>query len=246
MNFYEELAAGRYGSFELKKQVGPNLMWGLLFSFLAHTLIISSPFIIALFQHEEEIPPPLRVIDISQLTKLKSLQDTPEQVRIALPKLAAPSVATRLVAVAEDEVEADPMMMMTQQERLTSLTSSDVGLEIGADEQIIITDDDPDAIPSSEKFIPVEIFPQPLDNNPMPAYPKNIGDVGIQGKVIVRAYVDKTGVIRDYKILQVKPEGLGFEDEVKKVVMRWKFTPAIQNKKPIGVWVDIPFVFRVE
>ncbi len=247
MNFYEELAAGRYGSFELKKKVGPNLLWGLLFSFFAHTLIISTPYIITLFQHEEVIPPPLRVIDMSTLLKLKSQQDTPDQVKIALPKLAAPPVAAIPIAVDQDEVAEDPMMMPSQMDLIASITSGgDASLEIGSGEEIIINEDDPDAIPSSDKFIPIEIAPMPLENNPMPTYPKNIGDVGIQGKVIVRAYVDKTGIIKDYKIIAAKPEKLGFEEEVMKVIMKWKFTPAIQNKKPIGVWVDIPFTFKVE
>jgi len=248
MNFYEELAAGRYGSFELKKNVGPNLMWGLLVSFLAHVLIISSPYIVSLFETEEEIPPPTRVIDISQLTKLKSLQDTHEQVKIALPKLSAPPVAAIPIAVAEDEVEADPMMMPTQMELSQALSSgSDASLEIGAGEEIIINDDtEEDVIPGSEKFIPFEVAPQSLGDNPLPTYPKNIGDVGIQGKVIARAYVDKNGDIKKYIIVLVKPEGLGFEQEVEKIIMKWKFTPAIQNHKPIGVWVDIPFVFKVE
>ncbi len=246
MNFYEELAEGRYGSFELKKDVGPNLLWGLLVSFIAHTLIIAAPYIVSLFESEEDIPPPTRVIDMSQLMKLKSLQDTPEQVKISLPKLTAPPVAAIPIAVAEEEVEADPMMMPTQMELSASLSASDGALDIGAGEEVIINDDVDDGIPTSDKFIPFEVAPQSLNNNPLPAYPKNIGDVGIQGKVIARAYVDKNGNIRDFIIINVKPEGLGFEDEVKKVIMKWKFTPAIQNHKPIGVWVDIPFVFKVE
>jgi len=249
MNFYEELAAGRYGSFELKKNVGPNLLWGLLVSFIAHTLIISAPYIVALFETEEVIPPPTRVIDMSQLLKLKSQQDTPEQVKVALPKLAAPPVAAIPIAVEEDEVEEDAQLMPSQMDFIQSMTGgNDPSLDIGAGEEIVINDDieDPDAIPTSDKFIPFEVAPQSLGDNPLPTYPKNIGDVGIQGKVIARAYVDKNGNIKDFIIIAVKPEGLGFEDEVKKVIMKWKFTPAIQNHKPIGVWVDIPFVFKVE
>ncbi len=36
MDFFEQLEKGRFGSFELKHQVGPNLLKGLLVSLLIH------------------------------------------------------------------------------------------------------------------------------------------------------------------------------------------------------------------
>jgi TonB family protein len=251
MNYFEELKMGRYGSFELKRLVGPNLLWGLLISMLIHAVLVSSPFIVTLFHHEEAIPPPLRVVDISQLTKLKSQQDTPEQVRIALPKLAAPPKAAIPIAVREEEVEAIPAMMPTQMELSAALSASggsDASLDIKPGEQIIITgEDDPDAVPDPGKYIPFEVPPQPLaDFSPPPAYPKNMSDIGIKCVVKVQAYVDKKGEVREIRIVSAKPPNLGFEEEVKKVITKWKFTPAIQNHQPIGVWVEIPFNFNIE
>lgn len=250
MNYFEELEMGRYGSFELKRLVGPNLLRGLVISMLIHALAVSAPFLVALFRHDEAIPPPLRVVDISQLTKLKSLQDTPEQIRIALPKLAAPPKAAIPIAVKEEEVEAIPQMLPTQLELSAALSAptGDALLDIKPGEQILIREEeDPDAIPSPGKFIPFEVPPQPLpDFSPLPAYPKDIVDMGIMGKVVVQVFVDKKGEVRDYRITSAKPANLGFEEEVKKVITKWKFTPAIQNHKPIGVWVEFPFVFNVE
>jgi outer membrane biosynthesis protein TonB len=43
--------------------------------------------------------------------------------------------------------------------------------------------------------------------------------------------------------VQASPSDLGFEDEVLKVVPKWKFTPAVQQGRAVGVWVAIPFKF---
>jgi len=250
LNFYEQLAAGRYGAIELKRIVGPNLLKGLAVSFTAHMLLIISPYIIQLIKGEEEIPPPpIRVVDISQLTKLKSMNDTPDAVKIALPKLAAPK-ASIPIAVAEDEVTLDAPLMLSQKE-LSSIISDPGGDELSSlkpgDQIVIREEQEEEGISDPGKFVPFEVAPQPLpDFSPLPAYPKTAMSSGVKGKVIAQAYVDKSGVVKKYLIKSAKPANLGFEDEVIKVIEKWKFTPAIQNGKPIGVWVEIPFNFEFE
>ncbi len=241
MNSYEELAEGRYGSFDLKKEIGPNMLWGLLFSFLAHAMIVSAPFIVNLFQNDEVLKEQIgrKVFLLPPL----QMQKPPDHVRISQPELALPPDAVIPIAAPDDPIIENPVLSQAQLK--ISLGATDEPYEGGWDEVPII-EEDPDVIPKPYQYIAIEFEPLALNNNPLPAYPRNIGDAGIQGRVVARAYVDKNGNIRDYIIIAVKPEGLGFEDEVKKVIMKWKFTPAFQNHKPIGVWVDIPFVFKVE
>ena len=249
--FYDQLTAGRYGAMELKRLVGPNLIRGLAVSVIVHTLIVSSPYIIQLLKGEEVIPPPpIRVVDISQLTKLKSMHDTPEQVRIALPKLAAPKAAIP-IAVPEDEVEMDQQLIPSQMDITSQLAMGDDGslLDIKPGDRIEIREEEQtgDEIPDASKFIPFEVPPQPLaDFSPVPEYPEVAKATGVKGKVVVQCYVDKSGVVKKFQIVSTKPPNLGFEEAVSKVIVKWKFTPAIQNGKPIGVWVEIPFNFEFE
>jgi TonB family protein len=247
MNFYEQLKQGRYGSFELQKLVGPNLMRGLVISFLLHSAVIASPYIAKLFHSEEDIPPPpVRVIDISQLTKLKSLQNTETQVRIAMPKLAAPKAAVP-IAVKEDEVPQEQALIPTQAEISTQVAAtSESGLDIKPGEQIEIKGETADdVIPDMSKFVPYEVAPQPLpDFSPQPAYPELAKMSSMTGKVVVQVYVDKHGDVKKYQIVKEDPKDLGFGDEVKKIIMKWKFTPAIQQGNPVGVWVAVPFRFQ--
>jgi TonB family protein len=245
MNFYEQLMQGRYGSFELKKLVGPNLVRGLVISLLIHTAAIASPYIVKLFKGEEDIPPPpVRVVDISTLTKLRSLQDSQEQVRIALPKLAAPKAAIP-VAVPEDEVPLEQAMIPTQAEIATQVGATDEGLDIRPGEQIEIKEEASEAIPDMGVFVPFEVPPQPLpDFSPQPEFPELAKTAGVTGKVIVQVYVDKRGEVKKWKVVKEDPKDLGFGEEVEKVIKKWKFTPAIQQGNPVGVWVAVPFTFK--
>ena len=103
-----------------------------------------------------------------------------------------------------------------------------------------------DRIPNPDSFTPFEIAPQPLpDHSPQPAFPDSAKAHSVTGKVVVQVYVDKKGRVGKYIIKSVKPEGYGFEDEVKKIIIDWQFTPAIQQGKPVGTWISIPFNFKL-
>jgi TonB family protein len=101
-----------------------------------------------------------------------------------------------------------------------------------------------DDVPPDTVFIPREFEPTPLDINENPAFPFVAQKTGLSGKVVVKVYVDKQGFVKRWMIQQAVPAGLGFEDEVLKVIPKWRFAPAIQQGNPVGVWVSIPFVFK--
>jgi periplasmic protein TonB len=247
MNYLEELEQGRYGSFEIKKMVGPNLLKGLAISVLIHLVLISSPYIIQLLKGEEEIPPPpSRVVDITQLTKLRSQQDnTTEQVKIVQAAPAAPKV-TRLVAVVDDEVVDNNIIMPSQQEISAATAGSTDALDIGVGEKIEIREEVTEEIAPVGTFTAREIDPVAYKDNPKPEFPELAKMAGVTGKVVAWVYVNKKGEVKDYKIISAKPPNLGFEEEVAKVVMKWKFSPAIQSGNPVGLWISYPFIFSIQ
>lgn len=243
MEYLEQLEQGRYGSFELKKLVGKNLLRGLVISVLVHAAVVASPYIAELFRHEEEIPRHIVVVDPSQLTKLKSLRETPEQVQVARPKIAPPKAAVP-IAVPEEQVEEQQELMPSQEELSDIMAQgSDEELDIGEGTDVVIREEE--AIPGSDVFIPFEVAPQPLpDFSPQPAFPEMAKLAGVQGKVVIQIYVDKKGEVKKWKIASEKPADLGFGEEVIKIIPKWKFTPAIQQGNPVGVWIAIPFNFQ--
>ena len=84
------------------------------------------------------------------------------------------------------------------------------------------------------------IPPVPSPSNPMPHYPMEARQEGIQGKVVVRVFVGEYGFVIKHKIIQSSKH---FDPEVHKVIREWKFTPAKQKGIPVDYWVEIPFNF---
>ena len=83
--------------------------------------------------------------------------------------------------------------------------------------------------------------PVPSPSNPMPTYPQEARSDGVQGRVVVRVLVDEYGFVIRSNITQSDEN---FDDEVLKVVRKWKFTPAKdKNGSATEKWLDIPFNF---
>ncbi len=95
-------------------------------------------------------------------------------------------------------------------------------------------------------FIPREVEPVALmDINPQPKYPDLAQRAGVSGTVNVWLHINEKGDVIAWQVVNVRPAGLGFEDEVARVVPKWKFTPALQQNSPVAVWVHIPINFRL-
>lgn len=102
------------------------------------------------------------------------------------------------------------------------------------------------SIPGDKDFVVVEEQPQPInmaDIQKLVGYPQLARDAGIQGSVVLRVLVDKSGNYKDHKIINQAHPILSKAVEAKIELL--KFTPAIQGGKPIYFWVNIPFNFRL-
>ncbi|MDA0334580.1 MAG: energy transducer TonB [bacterium] len=87
----------------------------------------------------------------------------------------------------------------------------------------------------------VEKRPEPI-NNPAPEYPEIARKAGITGQVVVEVLVDKLGRVE--AIGKIHGNEV-FHEEARKAALQWTFTPAIQNDKPVKVWVSLPFRFQL-
>jgi len=74
-------------------------------------------------------------------------------------------------------------------------------------------------------------------------YPVEAKEARLKGKVTVRVLVDKEGNYVKHKILKTPHDIL--TQAVERHLKIIKFTPGIQNGKPIKVWVTIPFDFTL-
>lgn len=87
----------------------------------------------------------------------------------------------------------------------------------------------------------VEKQPKPVVEV-VPEYPEVARKAGIEGTVYVYVLVDKSGKVEAVGRVLGPPV---FHEEARKAALQWVFTPAIQNDKPVRVWVSLPFKFQL-
>ena len=88
----------------------------------------------------------------------------------------------------------------------------------------------------------VEKKPEPI-KEVTPPYPPVAQKASIEGKVFVLVLVGKNGQVEQVGAIK-GPEV--FHEAVRKAAQQWEFSPAIQNDKPVKVWVSLPFNFTLK
>ncbi len=75
-----------------------------------------------------------------------------------------------------------------------------------------------------------------------PVYPALALKAGMEGKVWVKIWVDKSGMPREVVVL--KSDAEIFNHSALEAAMQFRFTPASIKGMPVDVWVSVPFRFR--
>ncbi len=75
-------------------------------------------------------------------------------------------------------------------------------------------------------------------------YPENAKRAGIEGRVFVKAYIDKTGSVAKAEI--IRGIGAGCDEAALEAVRKVKFTPGIDNGKHVNVQVTVPILFKLQ
>ena len=109
-------------------------------------------------------------------------------------------------------------------------------VKYGTDQPLV----DPD--PNPRDFLPVEDVPK-IILHPSPEYPPLALRAGLEGNVYVKALVDKDGSVK--RAFLLKADNEIFAQAALDAALKWTFTPALMNGKPVKVWVSIPFRFRL-
>ena len=75
-----------------------------------------------------------------------------------------------------------------------------------------------------------------------PTYPKDARKNKIEGKVILKVFINKSGSISEAVILQGIPE---LNNAAKNAAMQYKFKPAELNGEPVDVWFPLGITFKL-
>jgi TonB family protein len=97
------------------------------------------------------------------------------------------------------------------------------------------------------EFVAYETFPEPMGGynaiQKSVVYPRVARRAGIEGTVVVAAFVNAEGQVTRTGILEGEL-GYGLDEAALNAVRQAKFKPAKQRDKTIGVWIVIPINFR--
>ena len=96
----------------------------------------------------------------------------------------------------------------------------------------------------------------PYDDPPVPVggygaiqrnirYPEIAQEAGIEGVVVVQAFIDEKGRVKETIILKGVPN-TGLDEAAMDAIRVTRFRPAKQRERAVGVWISIPVNFRLK
>lgn len=98
------------------------------------------------------------------------------------------------------------------------------------------------------RFIPYDEAPAPIGGYSAiqrnVRYPEIAQEAGIEGMVIVQAFIDNKGRVTETVILKGMPN-TGLDEAAMEAIKRTRFKPAKQRDRAVGVWISIPVNFKL-
>ncbi|OYV86378.1 MAG: hypothetical protein B7Z63_04115, partial [Ignavibacteriae bacterium 37-53-5] len=228
-------AGGTYGAPVLKRLAQKYTGVGLAIAIAVHFAGVGAYWGAQYLNREDDNAPMVRVLKYSELGPPPSItnQQALPQVAVSTP-MAKPNVG---IPVPVPDAEVSPEQTIATQQELSKIAGpmtqgsggDSVGVSMG---NFKVPDDGP-----PPDFVPVEKEPQ-IIKQVIPKYPELAQRAGIEGRVIVKIWVDKDG--KPHKAIVMKSDAEIFNQPSIDAAMQYRFTPAIMNKGPVAVWVVIP------
>lgn len=234
-----------YGAPELKEVYNRYLTWALAVAIFFMVLGLGSWIGgRALSREEEPRLVRMRIIkDIAELGPPPSIAAASAPAIAVSAPVARPSVG---VPVPVPDAQITPEATIATQEEMSQIqapitagegTGGGDSLVIG-DEALLFGDDEPEI----DEFVPFQTPPE-IIKRVQPVYPELARKAGVQGKVFVKALIDKQGKVK--KVVPMQGPEI-FYDAAVAAVEQWVFKPAISQDQPVAVWMAIPINFVLQ
>ena len=231
-----------YGAPLLKRLAQKYTGIGLAIAVAIHLAGVGAYWASQYLGREDQSNAPVVMLRYAELGPPPSItnQQALPQVAVSTP-MAKPNVG---VPVPVPDAQVSPEQTIATQKELSKIvgpvTQGTGGDSIGVSfnpNDIKVNSDGP-----PPDFVPVEKEPQ-IIKQVTPKYPELAQRAGIEGRVIVKIWVDKDG--KPHQAIVLKSDAEIFNKPAVDAAMQYRFTPAIMNKGPVAVWVVIPFTFKL-
>jgi protein TonB len=231
-----------------RRRMATALLWAAVFHFSLASVWLGARFRTGT---EEEVI--YTTITFDNILPPQSLRERPEppQRPVFAPRAKPPSAPPAGEPVPVPAVAAEALTISDQIQNTMVGATTDTGLGdhgsagdllgAGAGGALIVIDDGaerPD--PKAPAFVEKE--PELVAGTP-PVYPELARLSQIEGTVVVRALVGRDGRVKETLLVR------GVHDLLDRAALEaatsYVFLPAIQNERPVAVWVSIPFRFTL-
>jgi protein TonB len=241
MSHVESALFSPYGAFELKAKYQRNFAMGTAAVLGLVVLILVVAWVVSSLGEEQAInAAPTVIKTIADLGPPPTIAKVKPQVKVNEPNVAAPKVGIP-VPVADEEAPEEAVVMATREE-MAEIVAPDVSAEVSEDIQVNIAEED--YLPSMDEFVPVEVIAEMIHYE-TPAYPRLAEQAGLEGLVWVKALVGSDGNVRDAVVY--KSSGTtSLDDAAVAAAPKNKFKPAIQNGRPVAMWVTYKVEFTLK
>lgn len=227
----------------LRKRYRKFAYWATAVAMAFHLVTFGAWFIARNMQKEPERPREVKIVKYTELGVPPSIaaESAPQAVQIAAqvapPTLGVPEPVPDFQATTSTIATQDQLAQM-----LVPTSITDFGG--GSGDSLII--DIPEGgfggdNPSPDDFVAVEEMPV-LIQIPAPVYPEMARQAEVEGTVMVRALVGKDGKVQDAFVTEGVPM---LNDSAIEAARKAVFKPALQQHKPVAVWVQIPMRFSL-
>jgi len=236
---------GGYGAYELKAKYQRNMFMGTVSVLMVVAIIIGSAYLYkALQSSDDDIPMQVTVIKtVADLGPPPTISKPKPQVKVSQPNRAAPKVGIPK-PVADEEVVDDDVVIASREE-LAEIVAPDVTQQMDdAGGEIVVDIPDEEYLPDIDEFVPVEI-PAEMIYEHAPEYPRLAKQAGMEAVVWVKALVQKDGSVKKAVIFKSSGSKAGFDEAAVAAAYKCKYKPAIQNGRPVAIWVAYQVEFTL-
>jgi len=267
-NLLEIVFRGRlkdYGAYDLRKRSSRIIMLAFIFSSVGFAAVMSAPVIIQRIKDQQakeaakkvEVSTEVSLADAPPPDKSEPPPPPPPEPPPP-PKQATVKFVPPKAVEKEEEESKEPPKEQTEVEDKTTGKADVEGEDDLDDMDFEPTDegpkevkDPPKPVAEPDPFKPhVGEEPKPVNMDEVKqliGYPPIAVESGIEGTVIVRVLVDADGkYVKHLLITDEKKVHPILIKAVQEKVNLVRFTPGTQAGKPVPVWVNIPFKFKLK
>jgi protein TonB len=222
----------------LSKRFRSTFIWSAMIAMSIHSAVAGGRIAVERYL-ESRTPPEDKVVRLVSIEQVQAPSITQEE---APPQVSLAEAVSQPVFGDPEPVpdyEATELTMASTEE-MSQFQASDLSALTGGGDSLIVNFEG--GLPSPDEYVAVEEMPA-LINLPRPEYPEIARNAGVEGVVVLKILVGKSGDVE--KVIFVSgPEML--KESAIEAAMQAKFKPALQQHRPVAVWVQVPLEFSLQ